>query len=486
MNIKLTRIDGGLHINPCPPYLEKYLKYSHRSMKMKNWKQTPVFEERLLHTPDGAGGSYTLQGFFEAVCKRIHKNMDTFVVDDQRTALPQIDWNRIKQIGPRDYQIDALVSGLSKGTVNSGVWLAAGGYGKTYCQAFTYAAWNTLNTILAIPLKQVFTQTYEKFVKLFPEKHIGRVGGGYNDISTDITITTFKSLPKCAIEKCELMLIDEMQGTTGEVIQDVLTSIKPKRIFGYTATDEGLFNGADKLLTGLFGERLIKVPYLEAQSAGAVVPGVVYMVRTPQYLVSSTTFEGKLSQGVKKCKPRNQLIAKICSLVPNKWPTLIFVDHIQDHLVELYKLMPADTKYIHRESSKKKIGTYALSTKQQDEIIRQFTNNEFQFLIGTDAFRAGVDIPQLRVVIQASSGSSEIECIQEALRGSRTLPEERRAELGVDEKTHFVLIDFVDNHDDRLADLATKRVEHYRKQGWIIKYVNNPSEIDWLTYEEKI
>lgn len=480
MNIKITRIDGGLHINPAPPYLTKYLKYQHRSMEIVKYKRVPTFSERLLHTADpDTGGIYTLQGFFEHVCKLIHKYADTYIVEDLRTPMPPIDWLAVKNVGMREYQIDPVVEGLTKGMTNSGVYLAAGGFGKTYCQAFTYAAWNSLNTILAIPLKQVFNQTYEKFVTLFPHKHIGRVGGGHNDISTDITITTFKSLPKCAIEKCEMMLIDEMQGTTGEVVQDVLTSIRPRRIFGYTATDENLFNGADKVLRGLFGERLIHVPYEEALEANAVVPGIVYFVETPDVMISSQNFEGKLIQGIKKCKPRNALIAKICTLVPEKWQTLVFVDHITDHLVELYKVMPTGTKFIHRGTSKKELGTYALSAKQQDQIIQEFTNGEFKYLIGTDAFRAGVDIPQLRVVIQASSGSSEIEVIQEALRGSRTLSEDRRKSLGVEEKTHFVLIDFLDNHDATLAGMAQKRMGYYKKQGWDVRIVNKPEEIDW-------
>ena len=485
MKIEITRMNNGLYIKPVPPYITDYLKYSHRTIEIKHYKRMPVFTERSLYRADGDGGIVTLQGFFEKLCGLIHKKMDTFSVIDARTPMPAVDWQAIKDVGPRDYQICAVVEGLTKGMSHSGIWLAAGGYGKTFCQAFTYAAWNKLNTILAIPYKQVFTQTYNKFVELFPHKHIGRIGDGYNDISTDITITTFKSLPKCAVEKCELLLIDELQGTTGDKIQDVLTTINPKRIFGYTATDEGMFNNADKLVKGLFGERLVYVPYDEALEMGAVVPGLVYFVKVPDLVMTARSFDGIMTQGVKKCKPRNQLIAKICSMVPEKWQTLVFVDHIQDHLVELYKLMPAGTKYIHRETSKKKIGTYALTSKQQDQIINDYCNNQFTHLIATDAFRAGVDIPQLRVVVQASSGSSEVEVIQEALRGSRTLDKERQERLGIEPKTGFILIDFLDAHDVRLESMARKRMELYRKQGWTIKIVDKPEDIDWRWHEKQ-
>ena len=487
MNITITRIGSGLHLNAMPTYLTKYLRYTHRTIEMINYKKQPTYSERLLHQPDGNGGMYTLQGFFTHICKLIHDNKDTYVVKDMRPAMPAIDWQAVKNLGPRDYQIDDIVEGLTKGLTDSGIWKATGGYGKTYCQGFTYAAWNSLNTILAIPLKQVFEQTYEKFVKIFPDKHIGRVGGGYHDISTDITITTFRSLDKCAIEKCELLLVDELQGATGDVIQNVITSAAPRRIFGYTATDEGLFTGADKLIKGIFGERLIDIPYDEAVEVGAVVPGLVYFLKVPPCLITAKTFDGALSQGIKKCKPRNELIAKVVANVPEGWPTLTFIDHIQDHLVDLYKYMPAGTKYVHRESSKTKAGTYALTGKQQKEVIHEFTNNGFQHLIATDAFRAGVDIPHLRVVVQAAGGSSKIEVIQEALRGSRTLPKGRMEELGItEEKTHFVLIDFLDNHDDRLEDMARKRMAHYEKEGWKIKIVDKVEDIDWYDYQQTL
>jgi superfamily II DNA or RNA helicase len=480
MNINITLVDGGIRVYPFTDYITKHLKYAHRSIETVKFKRQTVFKDRLLYDTDGQGGLYTLQGFFVKICKLIHKNKDTYNVTDLRTKLPPIDWPAVKEVGLRAYQIDAVVQMLIEGEKNSGIVRACGGFGKTYCQAFTYAAWNSLNTILAIPLAQVFRATYKKFVELFPDKHIGRVGDGFNDISKDITITTFKSLDKCAVEKCQLLLVDELQGCSGEHIQNVISSIKPIRIFGYTATDEGLFNGADRLLTGLFGERLIDITYEEGKVMEAVVPGIVYMLKTPNYLVNSMSIEGKIASGIKNCKPRNQLIAKVVTKIPEGWASLTFVDHIADHLIELYKLMPTGVKYVHRGTSKKELGVYALSVKQQQEVIDDFINNKFLHLIATDAFRAGVDIPHLRVVIQASGGSSQIEVIQEALRGSRTLSEAAMAKLGISEpKDCFVLIDFLDNHDDTLHNMSLKRIKYYKEQGWEINFVENVSEIDW-------
>lgn len=254
----------------------------------------------------------------------------------------------------------------------------------------------------------------------------------------------------------------------------------PVRIFGYTATDKGMFNKAEKLIKGLFGERLIYIQYQEAEESGAVVPITVWFVRVPrEVMINASSMEGKLKQGIKQCKERNRLIGRACMLVPKGMQTLIFVDHISDHLIPLHKELPLGTRYIHRDSSKASSGSYAMTAKQQKDTIQDFQDNKFQFMMATDAFRAGVDIPNCRVVIQASGGSSEVELLQEAYRGSRILPATRQEELDVPPKTHAVLVDFLDQHDPALESMSRKRMEIYKSQGWVVREVDTPEQIDW-------
>lgn len=496
MEILITRADGALNINPAPPYITDYLKYSHRSFDVVYYKRVNKFETRFLYTTDGHGGVSTLPGFFTMVCSLVNKNSDKYIVNDLRTVLPEADWDAIKNInwagiestGFRDYQVEVVVDFLFKAREGSGIVNATGGVGKTLIMAATYAAFNPLNTILAVPLKQVFLQTHEKFCKLFPDRHIGKVGDGMRDISNEITISTFASLKNCAMEKCQLLLVDEIQSTTGDAIAEVFSHMTPIRSFGYTATDKGLFNGAEKVIKGLFGERLIYMPYKEAQEVNAVVPVVVYFIKVPSdhIMMTANTIEGKFSQGIKNCDVRNKLIGEVCNYVPDGWQTIVFVDHVMDHLVKVHKEMPSGTKFLHRESSKKKAGSYALTKGQQNKAVAAFQENEAQFLIATDAFRAGVDIPNCRVVVQGAGGSSEIEILQEAYRASRILPENSRERLDVSAKTHAVVIDFLDSHDSTLEGMSNKRMEIYRKEGWKIKIVNEPKEIDWNDFQKDI
>lgn len=486
MKIKVTRFDGGLKVDSCPVYLNKFLRYHHREMKSVNYRRECVFVEKLLYATDVDGSIFTLPGFYNDIVRLVGKNLDTLEIEDFRSPMPPPDWEEVKKIKLRDYQKEPMLDLVFKGMEDSGVINATGGFGKTHIQAITYAAWNGLNTILCIPLKQVVLQTYEKFKQFFPDRHIGIVGDGKNDISNDITITTFKSLQNCALEKCELLLVDEMQSAGQDTFQAALKQMRPKRIFGYSATTEGIFNNTDKLLKGLFGEDLIYFPYEDAEAAGAVVPGMVYMVKLPEslFIENYTNFESKFKYGIKKCDKRNELIGKACSLIPQDWQTIVFIDHVKDHLIPLYKYMPKGTKYLHRESSKKNVGVFALSGKQQNKTIEEFSNNEFQLLIASDAFRAGVDIPNCRVVVQASGGSSKVEVLQEAYRGSRILTEEYMRKFDLPAKTHFVLVDFMDNHDPTLEGMAKKRMKYYEEQGWTVKVVESPEEIDWHNYSK--
>lgn len=488
--IKLIRVDGALKIIPAPPYLTDYLQYSHRSFKTVRWQQVNDFQKRLLYSLDSDGGVITLPGFYEKVLKLIDKNNDLVVEEDHRTpmlnpdwhAINNMNWNGIGSTGLRDYQVDQVIELINAIQRNNGIVHCTGGAGKTIISACVYAAYNNLNTILAVPLKEVFTQTYDKFVKLFPNKTIGRMGDGYHELSSDITITTYKSLDGCALEKCQLLLADEIQSCAGDKIVQSFCKATPIRSVGFSATIDRLFNQAEKVLKGLFGEVAIKMHYSEAVDSEAVVPGIVYFVKIPPNaeLVTASNIGAKISQGIKGCLYRNKMIGKICASIPREYQTFVFVDHIDSHLIPLYKHMPVGTQYFHRNSNKKEVGKFALTSKQQKQVLQEFKDNKFQWLIATDCARAGLSVDNIRVVVQASGGTSEVEILQEAFRGSRTMSEAEQLRLGVGPKTHFVLIDFIDSHDAALEDMSYSRMETYKKQGWQINVVEEIKDIEWI------
>lgn len=485
--INIHRFDGGIHISPSTPYLEKYLTYYHKKFELnpRNYQREPVYDKTLLYTiSNNPAGLITLQGFFQKVVQCIEKNLDRAAVTDSRTPWVTPDLARVKALKLHEYQIDPLVQALKKlETESGGIVRASMGWGKTYMEMALYAAFNKKNTIVAIPLNTVLESTYKKFKEMFPEKHVGLVGAGMNDISQDITITSYKSLKNCAIEKCEFLMMDEIQEATSPSVQNILCQMKPGRIVGLTFTDKNLANGTDKILKGVFGERLIDVTYQDAVKLDAVVPGVAWFVKmstnATQACPPSRSISVKLRKGIRLFQPRNELIGKICEQIPKNWQTLIFTDHVKNHLVHLYKYLPKGTKWFHRCADKDKVEDFALTTKEQKQVLEEFSKNKMQFLVATDAAQAGLDIPNLRVVVQASGGSSEVAITQEAGRGCRVLPDALRNSLGVSEKTHFVLVDVYDDHDETLENMSLKRKNIYEKMGFKTFVVDHPNQIDW-------
>jgi superfamily II DNA or RNA helicase len=233
------------------------------------------------------------------------------------------------------------------------------------------------------------------------------------------------------------------------------------------------------VLTALYGDRLCEFDYEDAEESGAVVPGVVYFLETPDLPRTYSNIDQSMKWALKMHDGRNRLIGQVAAAVPPDWQCIAFVDHVADHLVEVAKYMPTETKWMHRSSSKKESGKFALTTKQQNQVMDSFANNEFRLLIATDCLRAGVSVDNVRCVIQCSGGTSEVELLQEAYRGSRIMTEATQAKLGVSPKTHFVLIDFDDQHDNILANMSKARRKIYAEQGWTIRDVKSVDEIDF-------
>jgi superfamily II DNA or RNA helicase len=478
MLIDITRYDGALALMPAPPYVLKYLQYSHRSIRPGQRKS--VFEKRDLYVPSPEGGIVTLPGFFPVLTDLIEKNRDTFQVNDIRTPLPPPDLNEVKKLQFRDYQIGPFVDFILAGAQNNGILNATGGYGKTHLQMATYAAWHTLNTIVAIPYKEVFNKTLQEFREKFPHKNIGAFGGSHDKPGTDLTITTFRSLPKCSLEKCQLLLVDEVQAATGDYIQGLLTQMHPIRVFGFTATDEGMFNKADKLVVGLFGPRLVHIPYEEAEEAGAVVPCVVWFLPAPKVFLSGQEMDTtKIRKGIKTNKGRNELIARACSLIPSGWQSIVFVDTVNDHMASLFPMMPAKSAFFHRGDSEEEYGKLALKPAAQKKIIEMYQDMKIKHLVTSNALKAGFDSQNCRVVVMACGGSVKPSVLQKAYRGSRILSEEKRKKYDLPPKEHFVLLDFEDTSDPLLVGMTAARRKFYQEQGWTIRSVDSPEEIDW-------
>jgi hypothetical protein len=130
MKIKVTRFDGGLKVDSCPVYLNKFLRYHHREMKSVNYRRECVFVEKLLYATDTDGSIFTLPGFYNDIVRLVGKNLDTLEIEDFRSPMPSPDWEAVKKIKLRDYQKEPMLDLVFKGMEDSGVINATGGFGS--------------------------------------------------------------------------------------------------------------------------------------------------------------------------------------------------------------------------------------------------------------------------------------------------------------------------------------------------------------------
>ena len=96
---------------------------------MVGYKRECTFVERLLYATDPDGSIYTLPGFYKDIVGLANKNMDTVETVDIRTKMPDPDWEAVKRIRLRDYQLQPAVDMIFGGMEDGGVINATGGFG---------------------------------------------------------------------------------------------------------------------------------------------------------------------------------------------------------------------------------------------------------------------------------------------------------------------------------------------------------------------
>jgi len=101
-----------------------------------------------------------------------------------------------------------------------------------------------------------------------------------------------------------------------------------------------------------------------------------------------------------------------------------------------------------------------LSSKEKEEIEKQFETAELKRVIATGTWKEGVDFQQLSVLIRADGATSFVNSTQIPGRLSRLSPETG--------KQRGILIDFRDEFNDWANSRTQKRLAVYRSHGWTI------------------
>jgi len=97
-------------------------------------------------------------------------------------------------------------------------------------------------------------------------------------------------------------------------------------------------------------------------------------------------------------------------------------------------------------------------TSQRRKAVEDLGNGRLDFVVATKVFTEGVNVPELRCVINGAGGKSVIEALQQVGRGTRT----------TSTKTSFRVYEIGDKGERMLHDHARERLRAYRREGYAV------------------
>jgi superfamily II DNA or RNA helicase len=358
-----------------------------------------------------------------------------------------------------------------------GVNKATTGFGKMVlivmaCLAFPHAKIHviTKRCVLARKLHAYLT-------KYLPD--IGLVGDGSKDYGRRITVFTSGSLHLASPWDADIILCDEAHELLAEDASMYLAKYEFSRNFAFSATPGGRLDGTDIRMESLFGPIIFNLPYWEAVALELVVPirvewCDVFMENNP---AADKVDVRKKRWGLWRNAYRNQLIADKARTFSPDDQVMVLVDTVE-HAVFLKKHLPEFTLvYAPNEVKKKEMYLHQGLVPEEDLVMTpkklaayhaDFEAGTLKKVITTGVWAVGIDPVQLKVLVRASSGSSEIMDIQPPGRVCRRVHtvDDLKEQPSLDIKECGIVVDFCDQFDSTFASAAKKRFSHYKAMRW--------------------
>lgn len=353
-----------------------------------------------------------------------------------------------------DYQRKMLAK---VGSHSRGILVGPTGMGKTVVMGGIVSKLSVPVTIIITPTKQIFNQTYDRFLNWFPNHIIGRVGDGFKDVG-HITIALFQSLRSLRIKYCDLVIVDEVHRMNNS-IDKILTKLENTHYrYGLTATPQLQKDFAKwAMMIGNIGPIIHETTDYEAKKR--VTDVKIHLLRYICTRPLGGDYQDVLRNDVlfntERCTKMLKA-AKILSLNQGG-NCLILLDEVEhgNIMMEVAKDMGLKPMFAH---GKTKDG-------YNDFVKNLLNRRKLQLAIATSVFGIGTDIPNIDCVGLASARKSYIDTIQKIGRGRRR----------VKGKKKLLVIDFIDNvrgrrnYHKHFYAHSIERLNTYKEKEWEIK-----------------
>lgn len=479
MTVKIFWFSGSLTVVNSFKELEKYLTYSKKALewnptrrRRETRRSTELLYKVLREGPEDRT-IVTMQGFKDNIIKVCKKHDKTIEFYDNRRVFETPIMNLA--CGFRLNQKALFEQLMEKG--ESGILKAPTRYGKTIMMTNVIRVHPRVRTVIAAPGVDLLGQLVKQLREMLPNREVkGIFTGSRNSVpSNDITICSFDSLQKLNPDDVHLLLIDEPHAAVSETRAPLLARFHNARIYGFGATLEGRYDGADKLIKGLIGPIHAARSFSEAVEEGAVCPIKVYFVKVPFEAWRCTTRDNAYRNLLWKNKYLFELVKEITKYkIPEDWQTLVFIDQKKQ----------ADLLSHFVDESEVAIAS-RLKTKDRKELFSRMAEGKIKRCIATSIYAQGVTFPDLRVMVNTSGGGGSISSVQKPGRLAQIIPGKEKGYL-VD--FMFECVNDPRNNENEVVNSdsiqwsqvvsdCNARLKTYTKMGYEVETVDSINEL---------
>jgi len=240
----------------------------------------------------------------------------------------------------------------------------------------------------------------------------GQVGSGLHDTSKRVTVCnddSLKRLTKSELLSYSALLCDEVHHGASATHQKALMQCVNADIrLGFSATALDRSDKKGLFIVGALGDTIHVYTQAQAVKDGAISAA---KLRMPRFVHTTVHGAGDYTDWeqtqIAQNSARNLMVVRL--VASTDAPRIVFV-RTKLHQQKLVELI-GDCVWVNDETP----------TDKADQMVRDLCNGVVGTLVSTPIYRQGIDIPQIKTVINAAGGKATIDVIQKVGRGSRIL-----------------------------------------------------------------
>jgi len=449
-----------LHIPKSVGHLiEPHLCYEHVYVDYERGNYNTYAVTRKVYSSKG-DDIVTFSGFEDRICEVLKRyNYIPKVEHNYPLLAPEID-----RLAPTltSKQLDILFSMALK---PNGVYQAPTGYGKSFLIRQFCCMYPDSRIIIASKGRAV-VHSLARELSNGLEAHLNDVTStGIDDPDKRIALVTSWSIVKLDTSKYDVLIFDEVHQAAEPKNFNILSQVHIPRFYGFSATPENRRDQADILIEALFGPIRVEVTFDEGIKDGRNVPMHVYLYPIASggalKKISKPSSYQRKSIGIWHNSYRNRVIAELTRYYVSKGNKILVLTEKIQHAKAIQEYLPE---------------AEIASGKSKDlrDLLDRFVSGEVNPVISTFVWGAGINVPDLDIIIRADALSTEIPNIQASGRAAR-----------VSEGKEFgIIIDFDDRFDFATRNSSARRIDVYRSRGWTIHSKTLPPSLSTSITEQ--